>query len=151
VPSVFTCILTIYFFVKIPGAKKVKRVLLLSVFFLHIIFTASSSRDYRVASNMSKGILKQVSERVKAQHSLKIENLPAQFRGTKIFSMGFKEGLNWLYNTDTSKVSVVNFTEITTGKNYLLPPYKVTYPFQLVQSSFHEDVVFFKTNLTSLR
>ncbi|TBR18678.1 MAG: hypothetical protein EPO57_06030 [Chitinophagaceae bacterium] len=111
-PSVFWCLTVGYLFLKgnVNNTLKLSCFILLMLF--HCYYTYSNSYDYRMASEISKSSLVDVNNYSKVNSAVCVKNISKQFNGVKIFEMGFKEGLHWIYQTDTSKLVLSNFIEI---------------------------------------
>ncbi|WP_153796757.1 hypothetical protein [Foetidibacter luteolus] len=81
-------------------------------------FLYKNSRDYRVASVVSESLLRDVSVTLKPGQPVCIQNLPKQLNGVKIFHLGFKEGLGWLYHADTARVTVLHSFDLAPTEKY---------------------------------
>lgn len=111
-PSVFWCLGVGYCFIKLNWNNALKFMLFILLILFHAFYAFYNSVDYRIASEISKSSLVDVNNYSKVNSAVCVKNIPKQFNGVKIFEMGFKEGLHWIYQTDTSKLVLSNFIEI---------------------------------------
>lgn len=111
-PSVFWCLGIVYVFIKWKFNSLFKLCCFILLMLFHCYYTYSNSYDYRIASEISKSSLVDVNNYSKVNSAVCVKNIPKQFNGVKIFEMGFKEGLHWIYQTDTSELVLSNFIEI---------------------------------------
>lgn len=107
-PSTLLCVFTGYTLIKANLSNKLLVSILIIVFAYNAIFAYANRRDYNVAGKISKVIFEDVNNMAKSGKTVTIHNLPEQFNGVPIFRQGFKEGLEWLFHADTSKIKVVN-------------------------------------------
>jgi len=105
-PSVFVCMLLVYALFQMEWSKIALAFSLVLLLSYHALFTYLNTRDYIVAGNISKLFYSHFAkESVNKEHIL-IENLPQQLNGLPLFRVGFKEGIAWLYNTDTNRIKI---------------------------------------------
>jgi hypothetical protein len=109
-PSVFLCISVSYVLVQMR--KWLLQVVFGIVLLYNAFYAYSNSRDYRVSSTFCKKITATVACVAENHQRVNIHHLPSQLNGALIFRMGFKEGLYWLYRTDTSLVRITDTIEI---------------------------------------
>jgi hypothetical protein len=88
--------------------KKVLISIYVFLFLYNAIFIYFNRRDYDVASRISKSIYTNVSDISQSAKTITVYNLPEQFNGVPIFREGFKEGLDWLFHSDTSKIKIAS-------------------------------------------
>jgi len=117
-PSVFLCTWIVYVLVRFS----LRRAYVMGIFLLllgyNFFFTFSNCRDYRVASSMAAVVYQQVGAKAAKNGSTRLIHLPYQFKGVPMFRLGFKEGLYWLGQTDTGKITVRDTTEVFPGPAY---------------------------------
>jgi hypothetical protein len=107
-PSVFFCIIIAVNIIKTNPSNKFLTSVYIFLFLYNAIFTYSNRRDYNLAGSISKSIYRNVSNITSLRDTITVYNLPEQFNGVPVFREGFKEGLDWLFNTDTSKIKIAN-------------------------------------------
>ncbi|HRI19308.1 MAG TPA: hypothetical protein PLA68_00075, partial [Panacibacter sp.] len=105
-PSIFPCIFFGYSIAN--SAVSFKRIITIVTLIIsyNIIYSFLNSRDYRVASSISKEVYHSIASEAKANDTVYITHLPGQFSGVPVFRLGLKEGLDLLYATDTAKIVV---------------------------------------------
>ena len=107
-PSVFLCIIIAVNIIKTNPSNKFLTSVCIFLFLYNAIFTYSNRRDYNLAGSISKSIYRNVSKITSLRDTITVYNLPEQFNGVPVFREGFKEGLDWLFNADTSKIKIAN-------------------------------------------
>lgn len=74
----------------------------------NIFFLYTSRRDYNVASQLSKEVYEAAGKASGQHYPVTIVHLPSQLNGVPVFRAGFKDGLRWLYGSDTTRIVVTD-------------------------------------------
>ena len=118
-PSTLLCILIAYAIIKANLSYKFLTSICVFLFLYNAIFIYLNRRDYNTASTISKSIYYHTISAAQSSETVTVYNLPEQFNGVPIFREGFKEGLVWLFNTDTSKIKISNTPMLISNAAYL--------------------------------
>jgi hypothetical protein len=118
-PSTVLCILIAYAIIKANLSYKLLTSVCIFIFLYNAIFIYLNRRDYNVASVISKSIYYHANIATQSSEIVTVNNLPEQFNGVPIFREGFKEGLVWLFSTDTSKIKISNTPMLISNAAYL--------------------------------
>jgi hypothetical protein len=107
-PSALQCILAGYAIVKTIHSIRILLPVCLLLFGYNALLLYTNRKDYGIASKISTNIYHKVDSISTTSKKVVIYNLPSQFNGVPLFREGFKEGLKWLFNADTSKILILN-------------------------------------------
>ncbi|MFP5040731.1 hypothetical protein [Parasediminibacterium sp. JCM 36343] len=130
-PSVFLCMLMVYSLLKMALSPLKLSVYLVGLLLYNSYFTYTNARDYGVAGSISKTFYAHFASEKGNKDTIILTNFPRQFRGLPLFRVGFKEGIAWLYQIDTSKIYIPAEQEIQA---------KPAYSFALAKKDFRFNV-----------
>jgi hypothetical protein len=119
-PSGILCIAIGYFISTANISYRFLKVICIFLFLYNAIYLYANRTDYDVAGEISKNIYKMVNDESKENKTVTVVNLPSQINGIPTFRSGFKEGLDWLYKTDTSKIIVDKTAALTYSHHYII-------------------------------
>lgn len=96
-PSFFMILSVVYFILIFINDMKYRVLILSLIFFSNIYFLQESNSNFRNASNITKGIIEDISSFSDAENLYCI-NIPDQYKGAFIFRNGLKEAINLYIN-----------------------------------------------------
>lgn len=120
-PSIFLCMVMAYLIIIWNVAWQKRFLVIILIVCFNGFYALKSSADYHLASQLSKDILYEASIKMVANKTYHVYGLPAMINRVKVLDIGFKEGMAWLYNKDSSTIKQMDNIEFTTKKDYGQP------------------------------
>ena len=117
-PSVFLCLLIIYTLFKLSLSTRVLYATIIVLFTYNILYSYTNTRDYAMASTIAKDYYAFFKKAEQNSDTIILKDFPQQFNGVPLFRLGFKEGLAWLNNMDTSKILIPKDEEMKVSSAY---------------------------------
>lgn len=114
-PSVFVCFLIINVLTQLFRDKKFT--IAVSIVLVYFSFkTIQNCLTYSTAGKIQQYTLKAIDSLSKKNDRLELSNLIWELNGIPVNRKGTKDGLLWLYNTDTNKVVFTDFIQLHSNK-----------------------------------
>ena len=152
-PSVFLCLLVIYTLFKFSLSSKMLYTTLIALFVYNIFYSYINTRDYAVASTIAKDYYAYFKKEEHNTDTIIVKDFPQQFNGVPLFRLGFKEGLAWLDNIDTSKILIPKDEEMKVSTFYDKSFAKSDYVFSFKENKINSKraiTLFFDTTYFSI-
>jgi hypothetical protein len=122
-PSIFICLLTVHLIFKLFISRRVQLAAVMSLYIYCGVHLYNSRKIYTIAGNVSKAAMQEVTK-IDRGRKIAVENLPQEHKGSVIFRLGFKEGVEWMTGRAAETITIHSTEdENTTFKK----EYKVVY------------------------